>query len=220
MSLYDRLLGNTGFVKIPVHSFMAVMGEVERGKMTSTQAGDVFNMTAGERTEAAAIIAKVIVPEEIISFGSAITLTNVGATYDAVAPGNGLGFFRIQTAGISSMEFSVYVNKIGTGTQSWQLWNVTDAAETTVINDTGAAGLKVLTTTHNFVPALGASVKTMRVRVKSTTAADDPIFYGGCVRVRRIEKLSSTELHELLLLAEHGEAYATEALLKARLGIA
>ena len=59
----------------------------------------------------------------------------------------------------------------------------------------------------------------MRIRAKSTVAADDPVYFGASILIRRIEKLTASELHEVLLLAEEGAKYATEAALKARLGI-
>lgn len=218
MSLYDRLLGMPGFVKIPVHAFMSALGEVERGKISGAQVTSAFNLTAGEAADASTLIGRVVVPEEVIGLGGFVTLTNVGAAYDTITAAQGLGIFRIQTAGVSVMELTVFVNKIGTGTQSWQLWDVTNAAEITVINDAGAAGAKVLTATRTFSPVLGIGAVTYRLRTRSTNAADDPLYLGGSVRIRRTENLRSSEVHELLLLAESGVAYNTEAALRSRLG--
>jgi len=105
-----------------------------------------------------------------------VTLTNVGSAYDTIAAARGLGIQRIDFRGATQVTFDVYVNKVGTGTQSWQLWNETDGAEVGVINDAGAAGNKFLTTTFS-VNING--VKLCRVRAKSTVAADDPVFYGA-----------------------------------------
>ena len=108
-----------------------------------------------------------------------ITLTNVGTTYDAIAASKGLGLQDIDFTGATSCLFRVFVNKIGTGTQSWQLWNVTDGTQIAVIDDAAAAGdNKNLSTT---VVVNLAGVKTVRVRVKSTVAGDDPVFYGASV---------------------------------------
>jgi len=109
-----------------------------------------------------------------------ITLTNVGLNYDSISAAKGLGLGLVDFAGVKAVQLAVYINKIGTGTQSWQLWNVTDGTEIGVISDAGAAGEKSLQQT--FAVAL-TGVKLVRVRAKSTVAGDDPIFYGGAILV-------------------------------------
>jgi hypothetical protein len=116
-----------------------------------------------------------------VSLGGLLTLTNVGNAYDATTGAKGLGIASIDFTGCTRIDFVVNVNKVGTGTQSWQLWNVTDGSELMVINDTGATGDKVLSAA--LTTGLPTGVKTIRVRVKSTTAADDPVYYGAAVRV-------------------------------------
>jgi hypothetical protein len=103
-------------------------------------------------------------------------LTNVGATYDAVTLSKELGIALVDFTGAIQVVYSVFVNKVGTGVQSWQLWNVTDGTPIAVLDDSGAAGDKLLTVTVT-VGLVG--VKTVRVRAKSTVAADDPWFYGA-----------------------------------------
>lgn len=107
-----------------------------------------------------------------------VTLTNVGAAYDTIAASQGLGIGLVNFTGVAQIIFDVKVQKIGTGTQSWQLWNETDSAQIGVIDDAGAATIKTLTAT--FSVAL-SGVKRIRVRAKSTVAADDPIFLGAAV---------------------------------------
>lgn len=108
-----------------------------------------------------------------------VTLTNVGSAYDTVAAARGLGIELVDFTGVSQIVFAVLVNKIGTGTQSWQLWNVTDGTEIAVLIDSGAAGdMKELRNTFN-VNLVG--VKMVRVRAKSSNAADDPVFYGASI---------------------------------------
>ncbi len=109
-----------------------------------------------------------------------ITLTNVGSTYDAISAAKGLGLGLVDFTGVTSVTFAVFVNKVGTGTQSWQLWNVTDSTQVGVIDDVGASGEKTLQSV--FSVAL-TGIKLLRVRVKSTVAGDDPIFYGGAILV-------------------------------------
>lgn len=110
-----------------------------------------------------------------------VTLTNVGATYDAIAASKGLGFALIDFSGVSSVVFTVRYNKIGTGTLSWQLWNETDSMQIGVIDDAAAAGDNKRLQATVSVALTG--VKEVRVRCKSTVATDDPIFYGSNVRV-------------------------------------
>jgi hypothetical protein len=117
---------------------------------------------------------------EVVSLGGTVTLTNVGTSYDAINASKGLGLAVIDFTNVQSLEFSVFVNKVGTGTVSWQLWNVTDNNQIAVIDDAGASGDKLLSTTIS--PGL-TGVKTVRVRAKSTVGADDPIYYGAYVRV-------------------------------------
>jgi hypothetical protein len=110
------------------------------------------------------------------------TLTNVGTAYDGIAASKELGLQRIDFTGATQVVFDVLVNKIGTGTQSWQLWNVTDSAQIGVIDDAAAAGdNRLLTATFNV--ALTGE-KIVRVRAKSTVAADDPIYYGASVLLK------------------------------------
>jgi hypothetical protein len=107
-----------------------------------------------------------------------VTLTNVGASYDAIVASQGLAVGLINFTGVTQAVFLVRVNKIGTGTQSWQLWNDTDGTQIGVIDDAGASGVKNLQATVS-VSLIG--IKRVRVRVKSTVAADDPIFYDADV---------------------------------------
>lgn len=113
-----------------------------------------------------------------------VTLTNVGASYDAIPASKGLGLQDIDFTGVESLRFRVRWNKVGTGTLSWQLWNETDGLEITRIDDAAAAGdnkTNVVT-----VPISGLTgIKTVRVRAKSTVSADDPTFYGASILVTR-----------------------------------
>ena len=108
-----------------------------------------------------------------------VTLTNVGTIYDAIAASQGLGLGYYDYTGKTQAMFLVKVQKIGTGTQSWQLWNETDAVEVGVINDAAAAGSpKNLAATFSIN---GTGIKVLRIRAKSTVTGDDPIFLRGAV---------------------------------------
>ena len=95
-----------------------------------------------------------------------------------MAASRGLKVGLLNFTGLVQVILLVRVNKVGTGTQSWQLWNETDGAEIGVITDAGAAGVKSLQST--FAVSL-TGIKQCRVRAKSTTAADDPVFYDADV---------------------------------------
>jgi hypothetical protein len=113
------------------------------------------------------------------SLGGFVTLTNVGAAYDAIPASKGLGCAELDFTNVTSLKFVVRVSKIGTGTQSWQLWNETDGTQIAVIDDAGVAADRVLTTT---VSVALVGLKQVRVRAKSTVALDDPLYFGAsCV---------------------------------------
>ena len=107
-----------------------------------------------------------------------VTLTNVNTTYDANMASQGLGWGIIDFTGVTQVRMALRVQKIGTGTQSWQLWNETNGAEIGVINDAGAAGIKTLDATFNV--ALTGE-KIVRIRCKSTVGTDDPIYLCGAI---------------------------------------
>jgi hypothetical protein len=115
-----------------------------------------------------------------VSLGGYVVLTNISASYDGTNPQRGLGFVEVTMTGVSSVVFTVQVNKIGTGTQSWQLWNETDGTQVGVIADAAAAGNKTLSQTFSGLALTG--VKRLRVRALSTVATDDPVYYGASLR--------------------------------------
>jgi hypothetical protein len=115
-----------------------------------------------------------------VSLGGYVVLTNISASYDGTNPQRGLGFVEVSMTGVSSIVFTVQVNKIGTGTQSWQLWNETDGAQVGVIADSGAAGNKTLSQTFSGLALTG--VKRLRVRALSSVNTDDPVYYGASLR--------------------------------------
>lgn len=142
--------------------------------------------------------------EQTISLGGYNVLTNVGAAYDAIAPSRGLGVALVDFTNVDNVDFVLGVNKVGTGTQSWQLWNETDGSEIGVIDDAGAAGNKTLSGT---IPknALPNGVKTVRVRCKSTVAADDPVYYGSSLKLNRTARsVERCGLFEQLIRNSYG----------------
>jgi len=218
MALYERILGLEE-PKIPIHAFSALLGELDRGKVTQTEVASIFGLDVLAQADLSGLVAQYEQPLESISVGGFVTLTNIGTTYDAISASQGLGWFRIQARGISGFEFQVNVNKVGSGIQSWQLWNETTANEITVIDDAGAVGIKTLSTILTFPSSLAAGVRSVRVRAKSTVAADDPLYFGASVLIKRADRLTVDEIDYVLRLAETGLKYGSVADLKARFGV-
>jgi hypothetical protein len=218
MGLYERMTGEEQ-PRIRQHSLMAIMGEWERGRLTGQQAGDALGLSASERVEMATLLDRLVYPREAISLGGLVAFSNIGTSYDGTDAGRGLGLARLQLAGITQLIFDVKVNKVGSGTQSWQLWNDTDGAEVAVIDDAGAGGVKNLSVTVDFPTPLAAAQKVVRVRGKSTTNGDDPIYYGASLSLRRAALLTALELHEITVLTGELEPYKTAGAMRARLGV-
>jgi len=221
MGLIARLIG-TEAPKLGVHQFMAALDEHIIGKWTRQNVIDAFGITVPEQTDLDALIAKMVSIPETHSFpGMAGALTNVGTSYDTIPVAKGLGFLRIEGAGITGCEFTVRYNKVGVGTLSWQLWNETAGAEIAVIDDASAAGdNKENTATVTLATPLSPGLRIVRIRCKSTTATDDPVYYGASLRILRKDAIFADVLHRVLLVGETGLGpNITEVLVKTRLGI-
>jgi hypothetical protein len=111
-----------------------------------------------------------------VSIGGHVVLTNIGTAYRV------LGIAVVDFTNVTAIDYLARWNKIGTGTQSWQLWNATDGVQLAVFDDAAAAGDNKTQATTVAVALTG--LKEILVRGKSTTAADDPIFYGASVVLR------------------------------------
>ena len=114
-----------------------------------------------------------------ISLGGFVTLTNVGSSYDSTNASRGLGCVQVDMTNVTRIDLIVRVNKVGTGTQDWQLWNETDGTEVGVISDDGGTGLKDLTAAFTGLALTG--LKRLRVRARSSTSTDDPVYLGSCI---------------------------------------
>lgn len=115
-----------------------------------------------------------------------VTLTNVGANYDTTQAARGLGIGLIDFRGATHVRFVVYHQKVGSGTITYQLWNMDDGtiialagggAEGVAVADNQAAAVRVLDQTFQITPIAG--IKLCRVRAKSSVSSDDPIFLGA-----------------------------------------
>lgn len=110
-----------------------------------------------------------------LPLGGFATLTNVGSTPVVI------GVARADFTNVKKLEFLVRVTKVGTGVQSWQLWNETNGAQLALLTDNGAAGERTLSTGELDISGLGLTgMKTLFLRASSTVGADDPIYRGGC----------------------------------------
>jgi hypothetical protein len=153
--------------------------------------------------------------------GAHVVLTNVGSAYDTIAQARGLGFTAVDVSGVTRLVLRVRYNKVGSGTLSWQLWNETNSVELGVFDDASAAGDNKQNDV-TVIPAapLTGGVKLLRTRVKSTVAADDPVYYGSCLFLRRVARLTADDLHGLFNMSESQiPPLHTVAALKARLGL-
>src|SRR5688572_1042082 len=93
-----------------------------------------------------------------LPLGGVVTLTNVGTNPVVI------GVARADFTNVTAVELTVRVNKVGTGTQSWQLWNETDGVQVAVIADAGAAGEKTLTTSVNITVQNWSGMKLLFLR--------------------------------------------------------
>lgn len=220
MGLLERLT-HEETPHVSVHGFMAALGELERGQMTRAQVLAAFNVQPAEEADLDALAALTLPAIENLSLGGYVVCTNIGATFDSSGPAKGLGFARIDGRGVTGLEWAVRWNKVGTGTLSWQLWDDTEASQVALVSDAAAAGDNRQQVETVTPPApMPAGLHTLRVRGRSTVAADDPVYYGSALRIRRAAALSAEVLHEVLLLAElHVAPVATAAALRTRLGI-
>jgi hypothetical protein len=228
MSLYTRLLG-IDEPRISVHAFMAAVGEVEREKRTEQEVADAFGLDAGEQVELSVLAARIKPARESYCLGGRVVLTNVGNAYDANADSQSLPFVYIEKNGVTRLDLEVR-NRIAAGQSGdvdYVLRNDTDGNDALstanatggTLTDTAAAGDHTLNAHRVFPSPLTPGVVKLRLRVKSTTAGDDPTFLGAALLVTRADRMTAVELHEILLLGAEGYAYTTEAVLKQRLGV-
>jgi len=112
-------------------------------------------------------------------------MTDIGTVYDSpvLSPKLGLGRAEVDFTDVTRLKFTVYVNKSGTGTQSWQLWDETNGVEILVIDDAGAVGIRVLSTETTDPFVIPTGLVTVRVRIKSTVSTDDPTYFGASLRL-------------------------------------
>jgi hypothetical protein len=221
MGLYERLIG-TERPKLGVHPFCYALGERVKGQVTSAQIVSAFGLSVDETTEMETLYARLTAPtDEGYAIGSFNTLTNIGTTFDAIPATKGLGILAVQTNGITQADWRGFYQRTGSGTITWDLFNQTDTTSLVQANDDGVAGTdKSITVTFTPAQPLGAGIKLIRPRVKSTTAADDITFYGGSIRIQRLAQLRDWEVHAVLVMAEVGAApYDTVAAIKTRLGV-
>lgn len=219
MGLYERLLG-TELPRIPVHTFSSAMSEFERGKMSQAQVVAAFVLTTGEETEVATLLARLIETPEAYPMGAFVTLTNVGTVYDTTGQSKGLGFTALNVDGITQVTLRVRYNKIGTGVLRWQLFNETNAQELGFVDDAVSGDNKSVDIVVTPGSPLSGGTKLLRPRVQSTVATDDPVYYGSCLFVRRVDRLTAEDLHQVLLLADQQVfPYNTVAAIKTRLGV-
>lgn len=115
-----------------------------------------------------------------VSLGGFVVLTNVGTAYDAIDASRGLGRVTADWKAYSMLFLDISSKHVGTGVLTWQLWNETDSIEVGTVAD--ALNTAWHTRTAMFTQNIPTSVKTLRLRVRSTVATDDPAY--GCATLR------------------------------------
>ncbi len=225
MSLYTRLLGlasESSERHLPIHEFRSSLGEYERGKLTAADVYAMWNLDAAEQAELNTLYGKIAQPLQTISIGGFAILTNVGLTYDGTHASGGGGHVQVEYGGINAFAWKVGLNRnAATGTIFCQLWNDTEGVQVAEVSDTAGAGNKFLPeSVQTFTPVLAPGIRSLRVRIRSTVAADDPAYLGSSLLIRRVGIMTSAVLEEILMLARGGYVgLGSEVALKARLGV-
>jgi hypothetical protein len=116
----------------------------------------------------------------LASLGGFAVLTNVGTAYDATDASRGLGRVTADWKAYSMLFLDISTKHIGTGTLTWQLWNETDSVEVGTVTD--ARDTAWHTRTATFTENIPTGIKTLRLRVRSTVATDDPAYAGATLR--------------------------------------
>src|SRR5262245_48330253 len=127
MPLYDRLIG-LAEPKIPVHSFMAAMGEWERGFATREIIIGSFGIQPDEEADLDQLNAIIRFPQESLPLCGNVVLTNLGNTIDSTPMAQALPFTYIQTAGVTRLDLEIRTRKAAaqTGVTHYRLHNDTD----------------------------------------------------------------------------------------------
>lgn len=113
-----------------------------------------------------------------------ITKTNLPTTNTNVYIGNSGEGQLINFAGMSQYRFVYHVNKVGTGTQTASLVDVTNAANLIEVADADAAGEHTKDSGWTNLPAWAVGEKIVKPMARSTVATDDPIYRGFLLYVR------------------------------------
>lgn len=221
MSLYTRLLGldPDPNLKIPAHPFMSALGEVEKGKMTLAAVAAFFGLNASEQTELATLSAKIAPPVESVSLASRVTLTNLGTTPFILAGAS------IEGGGVTGAELRCFINRNGAAsTLTFQVADATgglaNPTNIVTVTDTTGTGDKMISGIQTLAQPLSVGLRHLVFRANAGNATDDPILYGATLLIRRVNILIADVLHHVLILGETGvPGYATEAEMKARLGV-
>lgn len=120
-----------------------------------------------------------------------VTKTNIGTTFvNLFTDFSGRPFFADLT-GFTRLAFQTYWTKIGTGNQHLRIVDDSGAITSDLINtETLGTGTGLVTGDNSLanysIPALYTNFKgKLRIQVRSTVAADDPVFEGINIYLRR-----------------------------------
>lgn len=120
-----------------------------------------------------------------------VTKTNIGSTFvNLFTDFSGRPFFADLT-GFKSLAFQTYWTKIGIGSQHLRIIDDSGVITSDLINTENLGGGTGLVTGDNplanySIPVAYTNFKgKLRIQVRSTTAADDPVFEGMNIYLRR-----------------------------------
>jgi hypothetical protein len=123
-------------------------------------------------------------PQLVAGWTKDITKTNLPATYTNIYIGSGGEGQLFDATPFKQYRFTVFVNKVGTGTQTAALVDVANAANLIELADAAAAGEHSLDSGWVNKPAWMTGEVLIKPMGKSTVTTDDPIYRGFALYLR------------------------------------
>lgn len=181
---------NGSYVKITVTCDFA--NENDRNNFISGLEKRFSNVKINDTPEQISKYIEQIRTDQLLYMSSRqVTKTNIGTTFtNLFTDFSGRPFFADFT-GFSRLAFQTYWTKIGTGSQHLRIIDDSGVITSDLINTESLGGGTGLVTGDNAlanytIPAPYTNFKgKLRIQVRSTVAADDPIFEGMNIYLRR-----------------------------------
>jgi hypothetical protein len=123
-------------------------------------------------------------PQLVAGWTKDITKTNLPATYTNIYIGSGGEGQLFDATPFKQYRFTVFVSKVGTGTQNAALVDIANAANLIELADAAAAGEHSLDSGWVNKPAWMTGEVLIKPMGKSTVTTDDPIYRGFALYLR------------------------------------